>query len=170
MSSTGTKTTTFTKADIRKVVESFAADYGMIADITGLRLREKVEHDVSDLNKFAEDGYLVRVTLYLLDKDGNPLNVAIYKVSENAVGWQTGMPGNNVWTAPAGSSLQLIATMTDAWFNKSDEGRQQYLKSRGLVGSWAKSDTTTSLNGMTASAGQKYASNGYGWARTNYSK
>lgn len=37
----------------------------MIGDITGLRTRENVENDVADLNKFAEDGYLVRVTLYL---------------------------------------------------------------------------------------------------------
>src|ERR1700761_2059425 len=103
MSTTGTQTTTYTRADVRKVVENFAADYAMIADFTSLRSRDNVEKDVADLRQFAEDGYLVRVTLYLMDKDNNPINVAVFNVSESAVGWQNGRPGNNGWDAPAGS-------------------------------------------------------------------
>jgi hypothetical protein len=170
MSSTATRTTTYTKADVRKVVENFAADYAMIADFTGLKTRETVQKDVSDLTKFAEDGYLTRVTLYLMDKDGNPLRVATYDVSDNAVGWQSGMPGNNVWSAPEGAYLQIMATLTNEWFDKSDEGKGQYLSGRGFYYSWGKSDKSISLLGLSQSSGQKYASNGYGWSRTNYSK
>ena len=35
-----TQTTTFTATDIRKVVDSFAADYWMIAQATGLHTEE----------------------------------------------------------------------------------------------------------------------------------
>lgn len=170
MSTTATKTTTFTVADIRKVIENFAADYTMIGEITGLRTRDYVSKDIADLTQFANDGYLVRVTLYQLDKDGNPLNVSVYEVSESAAAWKTGNPGGNLWPVVSGSSLQLIATLTDAWFAKSDASQQQYVKDKGLHGSWAKSGKSMSLAGLKSSEGQKYASNGYGWARTNYSK
>jgi hypothetical protein len=166
----GTNTGTFTKVDIRKVVENFAADYSMIADFTGLLSRQNVENNVSDLRKFAEDRYLVRVTLYLMDKDGNPLKAIKYDISENAIGWQIGNPGNNVWDAPPGAYLYILATLSDNWWNQSEDAKVQYLKNNGFHGSWSKSDKQLSLNGLTSSEGQKYASNGYGWARTNYSK
>jgi hypothetical protein len=170
MSTTGTQTTTYTRADIRKVVENFAADFSMIADFTGLRSRENVGQNVDDLRQFAEDGYLMTVTLYLMDKDGNPLKVAHYDVSGNAVGWQTGMPGNNQWRAPEGAYLKIMATLSNDWWNKTDDSKADYLKRHGFNSSWAPSDKYISLSGLTSSAGQKYASNGYGWARTNYSK
>lgn len=170
MSTTGTQTKTYTKADIRKVIENFAADYVMIADFTGLRSRQKVEESISDLRQFAEDDYLDSVTLYLLDKDGNPLQVAHYRISGNAVGWQTSMPGNNLWTAPEGASLKLVATLSDSWWDKTDEAKGTYLQSRGFHSSWSKTQKEISLAGLNSSAGQKYASNGYGWERTNYSK
>lgn len=170
MSATGTTTTTFTVADIRKVVENFAADYAMIADVTGLRSRDKVANDVSDLNAFAADGYLESVTLSLLDSSGVSVNVAVYKVSRNATGWQIGSPGNNLWPVTPGGSLWLLATLNNTWWNKSDAQKEEYIKDSGLHSPWSKTDKKALLAGLNSSEGQKYASNGYGWARTNYSK
>ena len=170
MSSTGTQTTTYTVADIRKVVENFAADFSMMAQATGLRTRESVAAVVSDLNKFAEHDYLVAVTLFLLDKDGNKLRVAVYKVADSAVGWKSDAPGNNLWPRTEGGSLWVLGTLTDAWWNKTESDKDAFIKNNGLNSPWSKTEKDTSLSGLTSSAGQKYASNGYGWERTNYSK
>jgi hypothetical protein len=170
MSLTGTQTTTYTVADIRKVVENFAADFSMMAQATGLRTRESVAADVSDLNKFAEHGYLVSVKLFLLDKDGNKLRVAVYLVADSAVGWKSDVPGNNLWPRTEGGSLWVLGTLTDAWWNKTESNKDAFIKNNGLNSPWSKTEKDTSLGGLTSSAGQKYASNGYGWERTNYSK
>jgi hypothetical protein len=170
MSSTGTQTTTYTVADIRKVVENFAADFSMMAQATGLRTREGVAAVVSDLNKFAEHSYLVSVTLFLLDKDGNKLRVAVYKVADSAAGWKSDAPGNNLWPRTEGGSLWVLGTLADAWWNKIESDKDAFIKNNGLNSPWSKTEKNTSLGGLTSSAGQKYASNGYGWERTNYSK
>lgn len=170
MSSTGTQTTTYTVADIRKVVENFAADFSMMAQATGLRTRESVAAVVSDLNKFAEHDYLVAVTLFLLDKDGNKLRVAVYKVADSAVGWKSDAPGNNLWPRTEGGALWVLGTLTDAWWNKTESDKDAFIKNNGLNSPWSKTEKDTSLSGLASSAGQKYASNGYGWERTNYSK
>ena len=168
MSSTGTQTTTYTVADIRKVVENFAADFSMMAQATGLRTRESVAAVVSDLNTFAEFGYLVSVTLFLLDKDGTKLRVAVYRVSESATGWRSDSPGNNLWPRTEGGSLWVLAAMTDTWWEKTESEKESFIKVHDLNYSWSKTERDTSLSGLTSSAGQRYASNGYGWERTNY--
>ena len=170
MTSTGTRTTTYTVADIRKVVENFAADYSMIAQSTGLRTREQVVAAVSDLNTLARYDYLVSVTIYLLDKAGSKVQVAAYEVSESAVGWKTDAPGNALWPRIEGSSLRIIATLTDPWWNMAESEKEAFIKTHSLNSPWKKTDLDTSLTGLVSSAGQKYASNGYGWERTNYVK
>jgi hypothetical protein len=170
MSSTGTQTTTYTIADIRKVVDNFAADFSMMAQATGLRSRENVAEVVSDLRVFSENGYLVQVTLFLRDKDDKKLRAAVYKVSESAIGWNSDRPGNNLWPRTTDGSLWVVATLIDAWWQKTDGAKEAFVKDRGLHGAWAKTDEDTSLTGLSSSTGQKYASNGYGWERTNYSK
>jgi hypothetical protein len=170
MSTTGTQTTTYTVADIRKVVENFAADFSMMAQATGLRTRESVAAVVSDLNTFAQYGYLVSVTLFLLDKDGNKLRVAVYKVSESAAGWKSDAPGNNLWPRTEGGALWVLGTLTDAWWNKTEAEKESFIMNQGLNSPWSRTEKDTSLTGLVSSAGQKYASNGYGWERTNYGR
>ena len=170
MSSTGTQTTTYTVADIRKVVDNFAADFSMMSQATGLRSRENVAEVVSDLKVFSENGYLLQVKLFLQDKDGNKLRAALYSVSESAAGWKSERPGNNLWPRIPDGSLWVVATLTEAWWQKPDVAKEAFVKERGLHSAWAKTDKDTSLTGLTSSTGQKYASNGYGWERTNYTK
>ena len=68
---TGTQTTTFTLADVRKVVNNFGADYFMIGQSTGLRSRAQVAETVGDLILFADEGYLLEVVIILWDSQGN---------------------------------------------------------------------------------------------------
>lgn len=170
MSSIGTQTTTYTVADIRKVVENFAADFSMMSQATGLRSRENVAETVYDLKMFAEYGYLVSVTLILKDKDGNKIRAAVYKVAESATGWVSEQPGNNLWPRTPGGSLYVLATLTNTWWNMMGSGKDAFIKNNALHGKWDLSTADNSLSGLSSSAGQKYASRGYGWERTNYSK
>lgn len=169
MSLSQTQTTTYTVADIRKVVDNFAADFSMMAQSTGLRTRENVAEVVLDLKIFAENGYLVRVRVFLEDKDGNKLRAADYKVSDSAAGWNSDRPGNNLWPRSTDGSLWVLATLSDAWWQKTDAAQEIFIRDQGLHNAWKRTDKDASLVGLSSSAGQKYASNGYGWERTNYS-
>lgn len=169
MNSTGTQTTTYTVADIRKVVNNFAADFSMLSQATGLWSRESVAQTISDLKIFAEYGYLVSVTLSLEDKDRNKLRVVVYKVADSAVGWTSERPGNNLWPRTPDGSLFVLGTLSDAWWQKTDAAKETFIKDKGFYSSWSKTDRVISLAGLNANLGQKYASNGYGWERTNYS-
>lgn len=170
MSTATTRTTTYTVADIRKVVENFAADFSMMAQSTGLRTTEDVGKVVSDLRVLAEHGYLEEVTLFLVDASGNNIQVARYKVSESASGWKSDRPGDSLWPKTPGGALRVLASVTSAWSNMSDEGRQAFISKTRLNYPWAPAEWDTSLSGLTSSAGQKYASNAYGWERTNYTR
>lgn len=169
MSSTGTQTTTFTVADIRKVVENFAADFSMMSQSTGLRSRENIAKVVYDLRMFAEYGYLISVDLILKDKDRNKIRAAVYKVSQSASGWVSEEPGNSLWPRTPGGSLSVMATLTSEWWNKTNTAKETFIKNQALNSSWDLTTENTSLSMLTASAGQRYASRGYGWERTNYS-
>ena len=170
MSATITRTTTYTVSDIRKVVDNFAADFSMMCQATGLRSRESVAQTVSDLKTLAEYGYLVQVTLFLFDEEGNKLCAARYQVSQSATGWQTDRPGNNLWPRTEGGCLRVLGTLTSAWWNMTDVDRQAFIRDHGLYSAWSPAQWDTSLTGLASNPGQKYASNGYGWERTNYGK
>lgn len=168
MNSIGTQTRTFTTADIRKVVENFAADFSMMVQFTGIHSREYVSKTVSDLNIFAEFRYLDQVMVMQKDKYGNKLNAAIYRISESAIGWTSERPGNNRWPRTPDGALIVIATMTKAWNDKTDAEKLAFSKERGLNWAWSPTTQDITLIGLNSCVGQKYASNGYGWERTNY--
>ena len=166
--STGTYTKEFTNVDIRKVLDNFAADYGMVAQSTGLRTRCEVDMDVADLKLFAESKYLVSVVLILWNAQGNKVRAHRYTVSESAVGWTPDQPGNNMWPKTPGGQLQLVATLSDPWWKLSDSSKVLTQARLGIKGGWARTDTDTSFTTMRATQDRRYASNGYGLQRTTY--
>jgi hypothetical protein len=155
MTATATQTTTFTVADIRKVVENFAADFSMMAQATGLWSRESVAEVVYDLRVFAEYGYLVSVSVILRDAGGNKIRAAVYSVSEAASSWKSEQPGNNLWPKTVGGSLNVIADMTSAWWNKTDAQRKSFIENHGLNGSWPPSRRDNSLHSLQSSSRSK---------------
>ena len=169
MSSTGTTTQTFTVADIRKVVDSFAADYTMMSESTGLHSPSEIRSTVADLKIFAEAGYLIDVTLILRDKAGTEIKGAKYKTSDAASGWVSQRPGNSMWPRTPDGNLEIVASLKSTWWAMTDDQRATFKRSKGLALPWPTTTTDTSLSGLTQSDGQRYASNGYGLERSNYS-
>lgn len=170
MTTANTRTQTYTVADIRKVVESFAAVYSMIAQSTKLHTRDHVARTVSDLRQFATDGYLVEVLIMLKDSAGNKLNAVTFRPSDNAQGWTSDRPSSGLWPETAGGSLHVLATVNGAWSNKTDQQKADYISANGLNFPWGSNTTDLSTAGMNATTGQRFASNGYGWSGTNFSR
>ena len=165
---TSSQTTTFTATDIRKVVDSFAADLWMIAQSTALRSRENVESIVSDLKALAETRYLLGVTLILWDSAGKKVRARRYTVSAQAIAWGNDQPGGNLWPRVEGGSLQIIGTLSDTWWNITAEIKKQVREKIGLKYSWDLTSTDTSFSDMTARQDKRYSSNGFGMERTSY--
>ncbi len=163
-----THTTTYTIADIRKVVDNFAADFSMVAQATGLSARDEVARVVNDLKIFAEYGYITDVKLLLLDASGATIRGARYDVSTSAVGWTSDRPGNNIWPHTPGGKLSVVASFTNAWWDKSEAEKKSFQHATGLNSIWVRSTQDCSFSGLRASSAQRYASNGYGWQRANY--
>jgi hypothetical protein len=168
MSITATQTNTYTIADVRKVVENFAADFSMMSTATGLRSREDVARTVADLRAFAEDGHLVEVKLILKDAARNKLRGASYGVSQSALGWTSDRPGNNLWPRTPDGVLWVIVTLGSEWNSMTTTQKQGYKTRRGLNYAWDPTLEDTSLSGLSASYAQRYASNAYGFQRINY--
>jgi Bacterial HORMA domain family 1 len=168
MSATGTQTRTYTVDDVRKVVDNFAADFSMMAQATGLCTRESVAETVSDLKTLAEQGYLIDVKLILKDASGTQLLAAVYTVFEAAAGWTSGRPGGNLWPRTPGGVLKVVAALSPIWWAMTPDRKASYISRHGLNSPWDLTTEDTSFAGLASSAGQRYASNGYGWERMNY--
>jgi hypothetical protein len=166
--SIGTQTRTYTVTDVRRVLASFAADFAMIAQATGLRSRDNVAAIVADLQAFAEAGYLLAGHLILWDGAGNKLRAARYTVSTAASGWFNQQPGNNLWPRTPGGSLQVIGTFSDDWWAMDEAAKARVRAAWGIASAWARTDTDTSHRGMTADADRRYVSSGYGLERVTY--
>ena len=165
---TATKTNTYTITDVRRVVASFGADFSMLSQATGLRDSEDVRETVSDLNAFAEAGYLEGVHLILWDANGNKLRAAKYTVSTSAVSWSNDRPGNNLWPRTPGGRLQIIGTLSSGWWDMDEAAKDRVREQYGIVGAWRPTNTDTSHEGMDSNTDRRYASNAYGMQRTVY--
>jgi len=165
---TTTRTQTFTVVDIRRVVENFAADFAMIAQATGLRSRDSVASTVDDLRLFAELGYLDAISVFLVNAQGQQVRAAKYVVSKSAIGWQSQMPGNNLWPRLLTAQLRVVATFGDDWWLKTPAEKDKIRRTFGIQGTWDQTTTDTSFRHLAASVDRRYASNGYGMERSSY--
>jgi hypothetical protein len=157
---TGTYEATFTVADIKKVVDRFAADYWMIAQVTGLRTRETVDKQVAEIKIYAEAQYLHAVDITLFDAAEKELQAAQYKVSDAATGWTNQQPGNNMWPVTPGGKLRITLTMSKKWFDLNQAQQVEFDRSNGLV--WPDTNKDLTHQTLTKQFDRRYVSNGYG--------
>lgn len=163
-----TGTYTKTVADVRKVLNSFGADFSMKAQSTGLMGRDEVEQAVEDLIAFADAGYLHSIVLSLRDSSGKEIRGGRYVVSNSALGWTNDLPGNNLWPRTPGGTLQLIAVMSEAWGKLSTQGQADAKQKIGIKGPWPATTVDTSFSGLNGAQDRQYASNGFGLKRWSY--
>ena len=167
---TTTRTTTYTVTDVRRVLASFAADYSMIAQATATHSATYVACTVADLTIFAEQAMLLAVKIVLLDANDTPLRATKYTVSTSASGWTNREPGNNLWPKIPSTRLQVIATLSDAWWAMSDAEKERFRERTGLQCEWVPTTINTSFDDMTRTVDRHYVSNGYGMEKTMYGR
>jgi hypothetical protein len=162
--STGTTTTTYTRTDIHRVLDSFSADLLMVVQATAVEgwTRTRIDDTVYDLKVMAENGCVDAIHVILYDAAGQEIRAAKYAVSTSAQGWSTQRPGDNLWPRTPVGTLNVIVSTTDSW-----EATLARVKS-DLRGTW----TTTTLDTTHASLARinerRYASNGWGLERGVY--
>lgn len=168
MSITGTQTTTFTVADIRKVAESFAAVFSMISQSTGLHSGAELDHTIHDVKLFAELKLLKKVHIILKNSAGVQIRGTTFTVSENAGTWVNDRPGDGLWPKTSGGSLVVIVSNEPEYNSKSKEEKIKFCNENGFKSHWTSSTEDTTFSKLTGSPGQKYQSNGYGMERRNF--
>jgi Bacterial HORMA domain family 1 len=164
---TVTLTHSFNRDDIRRVYASFAAEYKIAAEWTGLHTPALVTKTIEQIKAIAEEQYLQEVHMQLQTQTGAVRNAAVYRVSANASGWSSDRPGDIYWQSYAGDSLQLIIYFTKKWWEETQSKRDAFT-SLHMPG-WGVSDFDGNYGAMTTSSGRRYASAGYGMERTDYS-
>lgn len=166
--STYTQTQTYTRTDIRRVLSSFAADFAMIGQSTGLRSREDVDSLVNDLIGFAEGKYLQVINLILWDASSRKLRAAKYIVSTSANEWTNERPKNNLWPRTPNGKLQVIATLSSDWWNLDSAAQTSECKRLSIASMWSRTTTDTSHSDMTSTLDRRYSSNSFGIEKTLY--
>ena len=94
---TDTFTETFNREDIRRVYASFAADYKIAAEWTGLHTPADVDQTIEQIKALAEEQYLKEVHMQLKTSNGAVREAAVYRVSTSASGWSSDRPGDVYW-------------------------------------------------------------------------
>lgn len=163
-----TYTETYTRVDVAKVLENFAADLRLIARMTALWTDDYASSVAEDVAAFAEEDYLSEIHIVLADASGRPVRVHEYKVSTNASGWTAQRPGGNVWPQIEGGSLRVIQKHSPAWSALSTQEQVEFTAQLNLPWSASKFDTT--YPGLTATGTRTYASNAFGLGRTTREK
>lgn len=166
MSMTGTHTTSYTTADIGKVVDCFVADFDGIAQSTGLRTRDDVKEVGADVKLMASRGYLREVNLCLLNEAGTTIRATKYTVNTSAGVLTASRPGNYLWPRTPGGSLSVVVHYSELWKGLSQPTKETF--ARELKRRWSTSGIDTSFPTLRPTADRNYVSNGYGLQRSTY--
>ncbi|MDN3586083.1 hypothetical protein QWY86_05355 [Pedobacter aquatilis] len=169
MSSTQTRTLTYTVIDIRKTFEGFDADLRMIARRTGKWDTVQVDNVVHDILKLAEAKYLSAVNIVLLqESDGSVVRASKYTVNEDGKTQSTQRPGENDWTNIAYTSLAILTEYNLNWLALGSQGQQDFQVGNQFKINWSLSQIDTTFSHLSSQSGQLYASSGYELQKKNY--
>lgn len=162
MSQTGTKTGTFTVADIEKVVTRVRADLMMIADSTGGWTPAKAQDYAHDVEALAKAGHLKHVDVTLFD-DGVEVYATRFVINTSASGWASSRPGGVRWPRVGTPYLRIILSYDASYTSAARETMKPKLK----IG-WVTSHEDTSHTALSSAGGRDYASNSYGIQRLDW--
>jgi hypothetical protein len=162
MSQTGTKSATYSIADIEAVATSVRADLMMIADSTGGWTPEKARDYAHDIEELAKAGYLKHADVTLFD-GASEIRATRFIPNANASGWTPSRPGGVRWPKVTNPRLRIILSYTDSYTDAARAG----IKSKLKIG-WVPTSEDTSHVGLSAKGGRDYVSNSYGVQRTDW--
>lgn len=159
-----TKTQTWTVVDIRRVVDSFAADFLMLVQSSAVSgyTRTRIDGTVADIKLMGEAKLFTSVDVILLANNGTRVRAKKYTVDTNAEGWTVDRPGNDMWPCTVDGRIKVIISHTTDW-----QERWPSIASR-LTLPWSTTNLDTSHAGLVRVSGRQYSSNGWGLSRGDY--
>ncbi|MGH8574747.1 MAG: hypothetical protein ACREX8_19585 [Gammaproteobacteria bacterium] len=164
---TTTLTHTFNRDDIRRVYASFAADYRIVAEWTGLHSPAFVAEKIDQIKALAEEQYLREVHLQLRSSTRVIREAAVYRISTNASGWSSDRPGDLYWDSYDGDSLHLIVYLSEKWPRLPKAERDAF--AAAYLHDWGTTDFDGSYGTTSSVSDRRYTSRAYGMERTRYS-
>lgn len=165
--STHSYTYTYSVTDVRKVMGQLHAEFRMAAQSTGLRTFENVDAVMADITRFAEEGYLERVQVRLVNASGKNAKVADYEVSEDAGGWSADRAGNMMWPRGVGVRIAITLYYSAKW-NQQSAAQQAVFESK-LNRTWSAETDDLSTSHLVARSDRTFVSNAYGVKKTVHS-
>ncbi|MBH3170691.1 hypothetical protein I5R28_12265 [Serratia marcescens] len=158
-----TETSTYTVADVEKVVRSIKADLMMIADSTKAITEDRAKDYAHDIELLAKKNYLKTVDVTLLSSNGEEIKAAKYQFqNEGASGSER--PGGVLWPATPSGRIRIILSYTDAYRAQPDQVSKMPMKI-----SWVPTSDNTNHNSLSPSGSRGYSSNGFGANRNDFS-
>lgn len=161
--STYTNTRTYTKTDVRKVLENFAADLEMLALRTQAMDSSYARKCADDVTLMALEDCIESFHVQLRDSGRNLVRAYKYSVNKN-MSLDSQRPGGNRWPCLPDGELCVIISCSD--------GKKLEKLKKNLKLNWTSSDLSTDYSKMRKeSIGVRYySSNNYGLSRDVYVK
>jgi hypothetical protein len=157
-----TETTTYTVADVEKVVRSIKADLMMIAGSTKALTEERAKDFAHDIELLAKKNYLNTVDVTLMSAAEKEIVAVQYQFqNEGASGAQR--PGGVLWPATPTGRIRIVLSYTDAY-----RAEPQQISKLPMKISWVPTSADTSHTNLSASGGRGYSSNGFGANRNDF--
>jgi hypothetical protein len=165
MSTSYTSSSSYTVADIEKVVNRFSTDLLMIADSTKAIPQEKARTYARDVERLVKKGYLNSVDVTLLDFFGTEVRAVTYQVNTDADSLTSSRPGGVLWPNTTGGTVRLILHYNDTYDDSAREAMRTALETP-----WVPTSVDTSHASLRAGTGRDYESNGFGMQRKDFTK
>src|SRR5438309_2006467 len=118
-----TYTDTYNRDDIRRVYASFATDYKIVAEWSGLHSSYWVDKNTAEIKLFAEEQYIDKVHMQQRRSDRRIRRAAVYRVTDKASLWSADRPGDLYWDAEDGDYLELIIGFSQKWWDLTQTQR-----------------------------------------------
>jgi len=163
MSSSYSSTTSYTFADIEKVLGNFRADLLMMADSSKAMTQDQARKYAHDVECLIKDGYLKKVDVTLSDFFGTELRAVTYDVDTEAGSLSGSRPGGVRWPHTPNGKIRVVIWYTAKYDDASRERMREKLEI-----SWGPTSVDTSHSGLQSSSGRNYASNSFGMQRKDF--
>lgn len=161
--STYSSTSTYTVADIEKVMRSVKADLIIIATTTKAMTETDAANYANDIEVLAKKNHLEYADVTLMDGSSEVRAIKYEFQTEGATGSER--PGGVTWPLipkDQGGSIRIHLRYTAS--STAEKRAELPLKI-----SWVPSSTDTSHKDLNTSAGRGYSSNGFGTNRKDFS-
>ncbi|HCA5151960.1 TPA: hypothetical protein MW187_003569 [Acinetobacter baumannii] len=162
-SNSSTYSSTYTVADVEKVVRSIKADLIMIASSTKAMTEDRAKEFSHDIELLAKNEYLSKVDVTLMSPADSEVKAVKYIFqTDGALGAER--PGGVLWPYTPNGRIRIILSYTNKYFNESEKASKLPLEI-----TWVSTTESTNHSSLSASGERGYSSNGYGANRSDYS-